>query len=155
MDHAGCDGDGQSSSKDCEDKKSAVKRGNGALLSGSGPGVAGSFILAGTGLHARILLVSVILASWLGMQAVHEYGHVLGAWLTGGAWLGWCCTRSRFHGPTWRSVRRQLPVRLVRKEARRYQAAGRNGLVKGAQAWQSAEAGGRLCPLSRELDARS
>lgn len=25
-----------------------------------------------------------MLASWLAMQAVHEFGHVLGAWLTGG-----------------------------------------------------------------------
>lgn len=34
--------------------------------------------------HQIILITSVILASWLGMQAVHEFGHVLGAWLTGG-----------------------------------------------------------------------
>jgi hypothetical protein len=34
--------------------------------------------------HQAILIVSAILASWLGMQAVHESGHVLGAWLTGG-----------------------------------------------------------------------
>jgi hypothetical protein len=27
---------------------------------------------------------STIVASWLGMQTVHELGHVLGAWLTGG-----------------------------------------------------------------------
>jgi hypothetical protein len=33
----------------------------------------------------RILLISsTLIASWLGMQAVHELGHVLGAWLTGG-----------------------------------------------------------------------
>lgn len=31
-----------------------------------------------------ILIVSTLLASWLGMQAVHELGHVLGAWATGG-----------------------------------------------------------------------
>jgi hypothetical protein len=31
-----------------------------------------------------ILLTSSVLGSWLGMQAVHESGHVLGAWLTGG-----------------------------------------------------------------------
>jgi hypothetical protein len=31
-----------------------------------------------------ILIVSTVLGSWLGMQAVHEFGHVLGAWLTGG-----------------------------------------------------------------------
>src|SRR5262249_34871163 len=30
------------------------------------------------------LIVSTLVASWLGMQAVHELGHVLGAWLTGG-----------------------------------------------------------------------
>src|SRR6516162_4273095 len=31
-----------------------------------------------------ILIGSTILGSWLGMQAVHEAGHVLGAKLTGG-----------------------------------------------------------------------
>ena len=31
-----------------------------------------------------ILIVSTIVASWLGMQAVHESGHVVGTWLTGG-----------------------------------------------------------------------
>lgn len=31
-----------------------------------------------------ILIASTLLASWLGMQAVHELGHVLGAWITGG-----------------------------------------------------------------------
>jgi hypothetical protein len=31
-----------------------------------------------------VLIVSIVLASWLGMQAVHEFGHVGGAWLTGG-----------------------------------------------------------------------
>jgi hypothetical protein len=30
------------------------------------------------------LIASTLLGSWLGMQAVHEMGHVLGAWLTGG-----------------------------------------------------------------------
>jgi Peptidase M50B-like len=34
--------------------------------------------------HQIILISSTILGSWLGMQAVHESGHVLGAWLTGG-----------------------------------------------------------------------
>ena len=34
--------------------------------------------------HQGVLIVSIILGSWLGMQAVHEFGHVLGAWLTGG-----------------------------------------------------------------------
>jgi Peptidase M50B-like len=34
--------------------------------------------------HQVVLILSTILASWLGMQAVHEFGHVLGAWLTGG-----------------------------------------------------------------------
>ncbi len=34
--------------------------------------------------HREILIASTILGSWLGMQAVHELGHVLGAWLTGG-----------------------------------------------------------------------
>jgi hypothetical protein len=35
-------------------------------------------------LHQFVLIVSAVLASWLGMQAVHESGHVLGAWMTGG-----------------------------------------------------------------------
>ena len=35
-------------------------------------------------LHQTVLIVSTVLSSWLGMQAVHESGHVLGAWLTGG-----------------------------------------------------------------------
>jgi hypothetical protein len=30
------------------------------------------------------LIASTLAGSWLGMQAVHELGHVLGAWLTGG-----------------------------------------------------------------------
>ena len=34
-------------------------------------------------LHQTVLIGSTLLASWLGMQAVHESGHVLGAWLTG------------------------------------------------------------------------
>ena len=33
---------------------------------------------------ARItLILSTVIASWLGMQFVHEFGHLLGAWLTG------------------------------------------------------------------------
>lgn len=35
-------------------------------------------------LHQLILFVSTLLGSWLGMQVVHEFGHVLGAWLTRG-----------------------------------------------------------------------
>lgn len=35
-------------------------------------------------IQQSILIVSTILACWLGMQAVHEAGHVLGVWLTGG-----------------------------------------------------------------------
>jgi hypothetical protein len=35
-------------------------------------------------LPQAVLIVSTLLGSWLGMQAVHEFGHVLGAWLTGG-----------------------------------------------------------------------
>jgi hypothetical protein len=37
-----------------------------------------------TRLPQIILILSTILGSWLAMQAVHESGHVLGAWLTGG-----------------------------------------------------------------------
>lgn len=35
-------------------------------------------------LHQILLIASTILGAWLGMQAVHESGHVLGAWLTDG-----------------------------------------------------------------------
>jgi len=31
-----------------------------------------------------VLIVSAVLGSWLGMQAVHESGHVIAAWLSGG-----------------------------------------------------------------------
>src|SRR5437763_5486921 len=31
-----------------------------------------------------VLIASTLLGSWLAMQMVHESGHVLGAWLTGG-----------------------------------------------------------------------
>lgn len=34
--------------------------------------------------HRPLLIVSIVALSWLGMMAVHESGHVLGAWLTGG-----------------------------------------------------------------------
>lgn len=34
--------------------------------------------------HQGVLIGSAILGSWLGMQAIHEAGHVLGAWWTGG-----------------------------------------------------------------------
>jgi hypothetical protein len=37
--------------------------------------------------HQVILIVSTIVASWLAMQMVHEFGHVLGAWLTGGEFV--------------------------------------------------------------------
>jgi hypothetical protein len=35
-------------------------------------------------MHRTILIISTIVSSWLGMQAVHELGHVLGALLSGG-----------------------------------------------------------------------
>ncbi len=38
--------------------------------------------------NQAILICSTILGSWLGMQAVHESGHVLGAWITGGRVAG-------------------------------------------------------------------
>jgi hypothetical protein len=38
----------------------------------------------GQNVHQAILVVSTLLGSWLGMQAVHELGHVLAAILTGG-----------------------------------------------------------------------
>jgi hypothetical protein len=34
--------------------------------------------------HQFVLIVSTLVGSWLGMQAVHEAGHVLGARVTGG-----------------------------------------------------------------------
>src|SRR4051812_32794919 len=34
--------------------------------------------------HQAVLIGSLLPASWLGMQAVHELGHVAGALLTGG-----------------------------------------------------------------------
>ncbi len=34
--------------------------------------------------HQGILIFGTLLGSWLGMQLVHEFGHVLGAWLTDG-----------------------------------------------------------------------
>lgn len=34
--------------------------------------------------HQVVLITSVLVASWMGMQAVHELGHVLGARITGG-----------------------------------------------------------------------
>ena len=34
--------------------------------------------------HQFVLIGSTVLGCWLGMQAIHELGHVLGAWLTGG-----------------------------------------------------------------------
>src|SRR3954447_25675166 len=34
--------------------------------------------------HREILIASTLLGSWLGMQAVHELGHVCGGGLTGG-----------------------------------------------------------------------
>jgi hypothetical protein len=32
-----------------------------------------------------VLIASTLVGSWLGMQAVHEFGHVAGAWATGGS----------------------------------------------------------------------
>lgn len=34
--------------------------------------------------HQIVLITSTVFGSWLGMQAVHESGHVIGAWMTGG-----------------------------------------------------------------------
>lgn len=35
-------------------------------------------------MHRWVLTASIVLLSWLLVQVVHEMGHVLGAWLTGG-----------------------------------------------------------------------
>ena len=34
--------------------------------------------------HQIVLILSALVGSWLGMQIVHEFGHVFGGWLTGG-----------------------------------------------------------------------
>src|ERR1700686_829436 len=34
--------------------------------------------------HQIVLIVATLALSWFGMMAVHESGHALGAWLTGG-----------------------------------------------------------------------
>jgi hypothetical protein len=34
--------------------------------------------------HQTLLILSTLAASWLAMQALHELGHVLGAWASGG-----------------------------------------------------------------------
>ena len=34
--------------------------------------------------HQAVLIFSTVLGSWLGMQDVHELGHISAAWLTGG-----------------------------------------------------------------------
>jgi hypothetical protein len=31
-----------------------------------------------------VIICSVLASSWFGMQAIHEFGHVVGAWATGG-----------------------------------------------------------------------
>lgn len=35
-------------------------------------------------LRQGILILSTLLGSWIGMQSLHESGHMIGAWLTGG-----------------------------------------------------------------------
>lgn len=35
-------------------------------------------------LHQCILIAGTLVASWLAMQAAHELGHIVGAWLSGG-----------------------------------------------------------------------
>jgi hypothetical protein len=35
--------------------------------------------------HQVVLIGSLLALSWLAMMVVHEFGHVVGAWLTGGA----------------------------------------------------------------------
>src|SRR5882724_7745741 len=40
--------------------------------------------LASARLHQVVLITAMVLCSWLGMMIVHEGGHVLGAWATGG-----------------------------------------------------------------------
>lgn len=35
-------------------------------------------------MHRAIFIGSLLIAAWLWMQIVHELGHVVAAWLTGG-----------------------------------------------------------------------
>jgi hypothetical protein len=35
--------------------------------------------------HQIVFVASTLALSWFGMMAIHETGHVLGAWLTGGS----------------------------------------------------------------------
>jgi hypothetical protein len=34
--------------------------------------------------HKVVLGIALVALSWYGMMAIHELGHVMGAWLTGG-----------------------------------------------------------------------
>lgn len=64
-------------------------------------GVASPVIATVMGRWPRVvLLVSTGVACWLGMQAVHEVGHVLGALFTRGTAERAYCTRSPFQAPT-------------------------------------------------------
>jgi len=46
--------------------------------------MAHTFSLSDRRCNREILIAATLVGSWLGMQAVHELGHVLGAWWTGG-----------------------------------------------------------------------
>lgn len=48
------------------------------------PTVAQASNVRGDRVPQSVLIVSTLIGAWLGMQAVHEFGHVVGAWLTGG-----------------------------------------------------------------------
>jgi hypothetical protein len=56
-------------------------------------------------LHQFVLIGSILPLSWLGMMLVHEFGHVLGAWITGGTVAkvvvqAWTISRTEFsHNP--------------------------------------------------------
>jgi hypothetical protein len=40
--------------------------------------------MTGDDLRRVLVIVATLYACWLGMQGVHELGHCIGAWLTGG-----------------------------------------------------------------------
>src|SRR5690606_9576495 len=53
------------------------------------PSTAGSDTMSpGDRAHQLLLLLALGVLAWLGMMAVHEAGHVVGAWATGGDVVG-------------------------------------------------------------------
>ena len=61
-----------------------MKNGTGSEKSTERDGFLRQTIAGNRIVRCQILWTSLLLLSWLLMQSVHEFGHVLGAWLTGG-----------------------------------------------------------------------